>query len=84
MSRLWAAVPVAVRLGIEEGRAHSMLRAELERLLERSVIRAAYALPGAVVTAAPSTAVPTIRAFPEPEVCPAGHTCSSASDNRCP
>jgi hypothetical protein len=43
---LQAAVPVAVRLGIEEGRAHSMLRAELERrLAERSVIRAAYALP---------------------------------------
>ena len=43
---LQAAVPVAVRLGIEEGRAHSMLHAELERrLAERSVIRAAYALP---------------------------------------
>jgi len=43
---LQAAVAVAVRLGIDEERARTMLRAELERrLAERSAIRAAYALP---------------------------------------
>jgi hypothetical protein len=43
---LQAAVPIAIRLGIDEERARSILRAELERrLAERSAIRAAYALP---------------------------------------
>jgi hypothetical protein len=43
---LQAAVSVAVRLGIDEERARTMLHAELERrLAERSAIRAAYALP---------------------------------------
>ncbi|HET9242818.1 MAG TPA: hypothetical protein VFN99_05200 [Gaiella sp.] len=43
---LQAAVPLAVRLGIEEQRARRILGAELDRrLAERSVVRAAYALP---------------------------------------
>ena len=43
---LQAAVPLAVRLGMDDARARRLLRAELdERLAERNVIRAAYALP---------------------------------------
>jgi hypothetical protein len=43
---LQAAVPLAVRLGMAESRARRLMRAELERrLAERTVIRAAYALP---------------------------------------
>jgi hypothetical protein len=43
---LQAAVPLAVRLGLDESRARRLMRAELERrLAERNVIRAAYALP---------------------------------------
>jgi hypothetical protein len=43
---LQAAVPLAVRLGLDEARARRILREELDRrLAERSVVRAAYALP---------------------------------------
>ena len=43
---LQAAGPLAVRLGLDEGRARRALRAGFEqRLGERNVIRAAYALP---------------------------------------
>ncbi len=43
---LQAAVPLAVRLGVDEERARALLRDELEvRLAERGAIRAAYALP---------------------------------------
>lgn len=43
---LQAAVPLAVRFGIDDARARRLLRAELDqRLAERNVIRAAYALP---------------------------------------
>jgi hypothetical protein len=43
---LQAAVPLAVRLGVDEERARRWLGAELgRRLAERSVVRAAYALP---------------------------------------
>jgi hypothetical protein len=43
---LQAAVPLAVRFGMDDARARRLLRAELdERLAERNVIRAAYALP---------------------------------------
>lgn len=43
---LQEAVPLAVRLGLDERTARSRARAELgERLAERNVIRAAYALP---------------------------------------
>jgi hypothetical protein len=43
---LQEAGPLAVRLGLDEGRARALLAAELDRrLAERSAIRAAYALP---------------------------------------
>src|SRR6185436_695772 len=43
---LQAALPLAARLGIDEGQARRMLdRAYGRRLAERSAIRAAYALP---------------------------------------
>ena len=43
---LQAAVPLAVRFGMDDARARRLLRGELdERLAERNVIRAAYALP---------------------------------------
>jgi hypothetical protein len=43
---LQAAGPLAVRLGLDEGRARRLLGAALERrLAERNAIRAAYALP---------------------------------------
>lgn len=43
---LQEAVPLAVRLGLEESQARSLASAELaRRLAERNVIRAAYALP---------------------------------------
>jgi hypothetical protein len=43
---LQAAVPLAVRLGLDEPRARRLMLRELERrLAERNVIRAAYALP---------------------------------------
>ena len=39
-------MPLAVRFGMDDARARRLLRAELdERLAERNVIRAAYALP---------------------------------------
>jgi hypothetical protein len=43
---LQAAIPLAVRLGMDEGRARRLMHAELDRRrAERNVIRAAYALP---------------------------------------
>jgi hypothetical protein len=43
---LQAAVPLAVRFGMDDARARRLLRAELDqRLAERNVIRAAYVLP---------------------------------------
>jgi hypothetical protein len=59
---LQAAVPLAVRLGMREGTAHRLLHALYDqRLAERNVIRAAYALPtscrdGGALDRRPSTA----------------------------
>ena len=43
---LQAAVPLGVRFGLSESKARSLIHAQYEdRLAERTVIRAAYALP---------------------------------------
>ena len=62
---LQAAAPIAVRLGIDEGRAHALLRDELRlRLAERSAIRAAYALPRSCRDGGPLDRNPDDTRFP--------------------